>query len=123
MQPILFKLQRLRLNMAGTGIRKRGVAPMRPAMGLPAVKSTLPGVSRDSTGAALAGCTTTLFKVRTNGPFPVFTQIDVQVSDGGGNYSFVVGLDGPYRVTWDLDGAPIRAGISLRTLAGSVDGR
>lgn len=91
---------------------------LRNNLPLPAVSISITGVSRDSAGAALGGCTVTLFKVSTQNGFPVFTQQAVMVSDGSGNYSFVVGADGPYRVTFDLDGAPIRAGLTLKSLAG-----
>jgi len=123
MQPILFTLNRLHLNTAGTGVRKRGIGPMRPSMPLPAIKSSLTGISRDASGAPLGGCTVTLFRVNTASGFPVFTQVDTQVSDGSGNWNFVVGLNGPYRVTYDLDGSPVRAGITLNTLMGTGDGR
>lgn len=84
----------------------------------PALSRVITGVSRDNTGAALGGCTCTLFRVTTNGPETIFTQMATTISDGSGNYSFVVGFDGPYRVTFDLDGAPIRAGLTLKTLDG-----
>jgi hypothetical protein len=47
-----------------------------------------------------------------------YEQVAQTVSDGSGNYSFVVGFDGPYRVTFDLDGSPVRAGLTLNTLSG-----
>ena len=101
------------------GNQPGGLGPFVPAiLPLPALGLTLSGVSRDSTGAALGGVTCTLFKVATAGAFPEFVQQAVTVSDGSGNYSFLVGFDGPYRVTFDLDGAPIRAAITLKTLAG-----
>lgn len=127
MQSIIFTLGGPHLNLNGTGIRRRGVPPNFCGNRLlPAIGSTITGVSRDSTGVALAGCTCILFKV-TQSPNPVtaaqtgattFTQMATTVSDGSGNYSFNVGFDGPYRVTFDLDGAPIRAGITLKTLSG-----
>jgi hypothetical protein len=92
---------------------------------IPAFSASITGVSRDSTGAALGGCTCTLFKV-TESPVnrslgsPVFTQVATTTSDGSGNFSFVVGFDGPYRITFDLNGAPIRAGITLKSLNGVI---
>lgn len=59
-----------------------------------------------------------MFRVTENGATPTFTHIATVISDGSGNYSFVVGFDGPYRVTFDLDGAPIRAGLTLKSLTG-----
>lgn len=112
MRPILFLATGLRGRRAVAHTIPRGRFPM------PAVGYTLSGVSRDSAGAALAGCTCTLFKVATANGLPVFTQLAAMISDGTGNYSFNVGSDGPYRVTFDLDGAPIRAGLTLKTLTG-----
>lgn len=125
MVPILFKLGGPNLNYAGTGRRRGGVPPnLCGTFPLPRAGVTITGVSRDSAGAALAGCTCTLFKV-TQSPVQgtgkgdvVYDQRAQTVSDGSGNYSFVVGFDGPYRVTFDLNGAPIRAGITLDTLSG-----
>lgn len=125
MPPIIFNLGGPHLNLNPVG--RRGVPPnLVGTFLLPRVGVTITGVSRDSTGVALAGCTCILFKV-TQSPNPVtaaqtgattFTQMATTVSDGSGNYSFNVGFDGPYRVTFDLDGAPIRAGITLKTLSG-----
>lgn len=114
-KPILFALK-----------TKMSVVLRARARPLPALGVTITGVSRDSTGTPLAGCTCTLFRV-TDAPTPdpsgrggpVFTQVAVTTSDGSGNYSFVVGFDGPYRVTFDLAGAPVRAGLTLKTLAGT----
>lgn len=116
LQPILFRL--LPIVGGGNGALD-GVSPFHGWMApLPALGSTITGVSRDSTGAALGGCTCTLMRVGTQDTNPIFTQMATTVSDGGGNYSFVVGFDGPYRVMFDLDGAPIRAGLTLKTLSG-----
>lgn len=77
---------------------------------------SIKGVARDSTGAALAGVTCTLFRVN-----PAGTQFDQEgqtVSGADGSYSFSASTPPPYtyRVTWDLPGSPTRAGISLYTL-------
>lgn len=123
MQPLIFTLGGPSRNMRLAG--RRGVPPNFCGNRLlPALGATLSGVSRDSAGVALAGCTCTLFRVTespnlsTGQGVPVFTQVAVTVSDGSGNYSFPVGFDGPYRVTFDLDGAPIRAGLTLKSLSG-----
>jgi len=111
--PILFPLAKL--NLAG----RRGAAPLFAAGRLlPASRVTITGVSRDASGVALGGCLCTLFRVTTNGPLPVYTQLAQVTSDGSGNYAFTVGTNGPYRVTFDLAGAPILAGITLNTLTG-----
>jgi hypothetical protein len=112
---ILFPLR----PVAGADVAFNGVSPwIGHMMPMPAVASTITGVSRDSVGAALGGCTCTLLKVATNNAYPFYTQLGTTVSDGSGNYSFNVGVDGPYRVIFDLDGAPIRAGLTLKTLSG-----
>lgn len=100
---------------------KLGMGP--PVTGfipMPAVKRLLSGVSRDSTGAALPGCTCTLFLVTTDALGRLlYTQMDQTVSDAvTGAYSFNVAQAAAYRVTFDLAGAPIRAGITLDTLKG-----
>ena len=125
MPPILFTLGGPHLNINPVGCL--GVPPnLAGAFPLPRAGVSISGVSRDSAGAALAGCTVTLFKVKKPAPDEAgvtgndsFTQLATTISDGSGNYSFVVGFDGPYRVTFDLDGAPVRAGLTLKTLAGS----
>ena len=77
------------------------------------------GVSRDNTGAALGGCTCTLFNVTTDGSgVDQFTQQAAMVSDANGIFSFSVSTNGNWRVTFDLAGSPIRAGITLKTVTG-----
>lgn len=113
--PLLFRLRPIAAGDNAFG----GMSPFSGSKApLPALSISISGVSRDSSGVALAGCTCTLFKVATNDALPVFTQMASTVSDGSGNFSFVVGFDGPYRVTFDLDGAQIRAGLTVKTLAG-----
>lgn len=120
MQPIIFPLQRLRLNLGGgPQARRKGAPPnLCGKRLLPTVSKTLSGVSRDATGTPLAGCTCTLFRVQTSNGLPTFVQMATMISDGSGNYSFSVGTDGPYRVMFDLDGAPVRAGLTVKTLGG-----
>lgn len=108
----------------------------RSVYGLPAVANSLPsvrgfadgesgglfppvvqiaGVSRDSTGAILGGCTCTLFRVDGTD----FIQEQRTISDPTtGAYVFNVSPTAVYRVTFDLAGAPIRAGITLKSLSG-----
>jgi len=113
MAPLLFGLRKMLVA------NRLGVAPtLAGVMLLPARSGTITGVSRDASGVALAGCLCTLFRVTTNGPLPVYTQLAQVTSDGSGTFTFVVGTDGPYRVTFDLAGAPVRAGITLNTLSG-----
>jgi hypothetical protein len=92
-----------------------------PTLPQPPARLFITGVSRDSTGAPLAGCTCTLFRADTTGPLPVFTQIDSTVSDDYGVFRFYgVGADTRYRVTFDKEGGPALAGITLRNLAGGT---
>lgn len=117
MAPILFLLPRTQRSLnAGAML---GVPPnLCGVFLLPVFGLTIAGVSRDGAGAALGGCTCTLFRVVTTDVVTTFVQLAVTTSDGSGNYSFSVGTDGPYRVTFDLAGSPVRAGISLKSLAG-----
>lgn len=95
-----------------------GLAP------LPAARQLLQGVSRDSVGVALPSCTCTLFRVTTDDlGRKVYTQVDQTVSDAvTGAYSFPVSGDAQYRVTYDLAGAPTRAGLTLNSLVGDPFG-
>ena len=93
---------------------------------LPTASVSIVGVSRDSTGAALGACTCTLFRVinvtdadTTGKGTTQYTQVSQTVSDGSGNYSFIVGFDGPYRVTFDKAGSPNLAGLTLNSLGGN----
>lgn len=100
------------------GQRPLGVGPLIASMPLPAVRQLIQGVSRDNTGVALPSCTCTLFRVDVNGDgVKTYTQVGQTISDPiTGAYCFVVGSIANHRVTFDLDGAPIRAGITLNTL-------
>ena len=120
--PILFPLVRRQsirsVRQVGNPRLLRGIVP------LPAASVSITGVSRDSAGAPLGGCTCTLFRVRESvsdgtgkGSYQ-YEQVAQTVSDGAGNYTFVVGFAGPYRVTFDLDGAPDLAGLTINTLSG-----
>ena len=105
-------------------IKQKTAIAMARAHPLPTASVTLTGQSLDSTGAVLGFVTCTLFKVsyRVGADSlgsTVYTQIAQTTSDASGNYTFVVGFDGPYRVTFDLNGTPIRAGLTLNTLMGA----
>lgn len=95
----------------------------RTALGLPRppmtwrqfAKSTgsfsLSGVSRDSTGAALAACTVLVFNAHTN------EFIGQTVSDGSGNWSVVVPTNSPRHFVVEYKaGSPDVAGTSVNTL-------
>ena len=71
------------------------------------------GVTRDSTGAALGGCTVKLFNAATD----VLTQ--TTTSDGSGNYSFIVDKTQSWYVVSYKPGAPDVAGTTVNTLVGA----
>ena len=74
------------------------------------VPQTISGVTRDSTGNALAGCSVWLFDTRTK------AFLDEEISDGSG--AFVFGFSGPcFVVAYSASGAV--AGVTLNTLAGA----
>jgi len=69
------------------------------------------GVTKDSTGAALGGCTVTLFKTVDNRPCAT------TVSDASGNYSF--SIDGNSEARFAVSyksGSPDVAGTTVNTL-------
>lgn len=74
------------------------------------------GVTRNSTGSALGGCTVELFK---NDATDTFLQ--VTTSDGSGNYQFVVSDNATtYWVRAYLPGSPDVFGTTLNTLTAVV---
>jgi len=97
-------------------MRPAVVHPIKPLPVLPAQSIT--GVSRDSNGNPLGGCTCSLLRVVNTGSTPLFVHVDTTVSDGSGNYSFRASAGFLYRVTFDLAGSPDRAGITTKTLQG-----
>lgn len=75
-----------------------------------AVNDVLSGVSRDSTGAPLAGCTVNLFRTVDN------SFVDSTVSDGSGAWSIPTMARGPFFLVEYLAGSPDRFGTSPNTL-------
>lgn len=76
--PILFPLNTLR-----PGSKSLGVPPtMRGALPLPAVGFRISGVTRDSLGSPLAGCSVALYRTADD------RLVDRVVSDAGGAYAF-----------------------------------
>lgn len=71
------------------------------------------GVTKDSAGAALGGCTVMLFNTVTN------AVEQTQVSDGSGNYSFVVDKTRAWYAVAYKVGAPDVAGTTVNMLAGA----
>lgn len=112
--PILFKLRVLRCLDVG----EDGVGPWLGSVPLPVLPTvTLAGVTRDNTGAVLPNCEVELYRRDQDQTFGIF--VARAVSDGSGNFSFVVGPGQQYQHIAYLAGSPDRAGISLRTLAGA----
>jgi hypothetical protein len=73
---------------------------------------TITGVTKDSAGVALGGCTVDLMLTASD------TKVDTQVSDGSGNYSFGA-TGGPYYIVAYKKGVPDVAGTTVDTLTGS----
>lgn len=71
------------------------------------------GVTRDAGGVALASCAVELFNTATD------AKEQAAVSDGGGNYSFVVDKTQRYYVVAYKAGAPDLSGTTINTLAGT----
>lgn len=73
---------------------------------------TITGVTKDSAGVALGGCTVDLMLTASD------TKVDTQTSDGSGNYSFAA-TGGPYYIVAYKKGVPDVSGTSVDTLKGS----
>ena len=106
-------------NKGPVGVRafvtQDGACPVFPERNL-----QIAGVTRDSTGAALGGCSVQLFDVISDAPAG-----PVVVSDANGNYVIPIpkGLSQLQTTTWRLvtykAGAPDVTGTSVNTLVGS----
>lgn len=75
--------------------------------------NTLSGVTRDSGGSSLGGCTVWLFKSSDK------SYVDSTTSDGSGNYSFTVGAGIEHFIRIHKDGSPNVFGTSDDDLTGS----
>lgn len=75
--------------------------------------ATITGVTRDSAGAALGGCTVQLFRTIDDA-----FRSEV-VSDGSGNYVLYPDVTGPFYVVAYKAGAPDVAGTTVNTLVGT----
>jgi hypothetical protein len=109
MQPILFNLRK---RFGGTTL---GVGPtLLGTLPLPAAYFRIGGITKDSTGAALGGCTVKLFRTADD------VEVDQTLSDGGGNYEFRSSAPAKfyYAVAYK-PGAPDVAGTTVNTLAGA----
>jgi hypothetical protein len=105
-QPIIFTL----IGKA----RRGGMCPLMPGMTPPpATKLLISGVTKDSSGAALAGCTVSLYRTSDD------VLMEKTNSDGSGAYRFsAVGLSETYYVVAYKAGSPDVAGTTVNTLTG-----
>lgn len=110
MAQIIFSLAELRNR---TPFRL-GVGPsFQGSLPLPVQKLIISGVTKDSTGVALASCNVSLYRT-SDGAF-----MESVVSDGSGNYSFsTVGLAQNYYVLAYKAGSPDVAGTTSNALVG-----
>lgn len=110
----LFRLQRA--FRARNGMIQKGVPPLRFGLRPPPTYPLLliSGVTKDSTGAALASCTVDLYRTIDK------TWQQTVVSDGSGNYVFspVNNGNGPFYIVAYKAGAPDVAGTTVNTLLG-----
>jgi hypothetical protein len=114
--PIIFPLlEGARGGMANQS-RPRGMAPRRAKMGIPRFPSmTISGVTRDSAGVPLAACRVELFRSSDD------VKVGETTSDGGGNYTFRVGLGQQYYAIAYQGGSPDLAGTTVNTMEGVRD--
>jgi hypothetical protein len=76
--------------------------------------SRITGITKDSAGAVLGGCTVRLFRTADD------VEVDQAVSDAGdGTYSVGVPTDDTYYCVAYLPGSPDVAGTTVNTLTGS----
>jgi hypothetical protein len=111
LQPVVFAMSEARAVRGG----RLGVGPSwQGRIPLPATYQRLTGVSKDSSGSVLAGCTVMAFRTADN----VF--LGQTISDGNGNYDFrLPSLDAAYLVLYKA-GAPDVAGTTVNTLVGGT---
>lgn len=71
------------------------------------------GITKDSTGAALGGCTVNLFDTELN------LLLKTMVSDSNGNYSFQTAPGKSFYIVAYKAGPPDVSGTTVNTLVGS----
>lgn len=114
---ILFPIAGSYRNLAS--MSRKGIAPNFCGGRLLPIQPPIyiTGVSKDSTGAVLPSCMMNLFRVDTVNGNKVYVFVGRVISDGSGNYSFLVSLGNVYRVTGD-NAAETVCGITLNSLQG-----
>jgi len=99
----------LRLDLAnGCGRSKACPRFTRPAFTGAFIAS---GVTRDGAGAALGSCTVDLFEAHAPGDVPRW--VGRTVSDGSGNFSFIVSSNATLYWARAVNGAGALAGVTL----------
>jgi hypothetical protein len=107
----------VRTELPVTMLMRRGVLMQDSGI----VRYTIDGVTRNGAGAALAGCTVTLFDA---GELAVGWNPDAMadpvaattVSDGAGQFHFEVRTPGNYQMQAYLSGSPDLAGVTVNTV-------
>ena len=79
-------------------------------MGGSGTLAAIRGVTRDATGAPLAGCVVHLFRTADD------VKIGTTTSDAGGNYAFLLAPGIPCYCVAYLAGTPDRCGTTINTL-------
>lgn len=87
--------------------------------GLLGPKSVIAGITKNSSGAPLAGCTVKIYATATDTVRSDVTGAGVQVSDANGAYSFEMNDATTSYCRAYLPGAPDVAGTTVNTLVGS----
>lgn len=87
--------------------------PIRSAPMSDYIQARITGITKDSAGAVLGTCSVKLFRTSDN------AFLFETISDGSGNYSFIIGEAGPFYVVSYKVGAPDVAGTTLNTLVGT----
>lgn len=108
LQPIIFKLQRLR-------VLGKGVSPLRGLALLPAQPFRIFGITKDLNGTALSSCTVHLFRTVDD------LEIDIVTSDANGNYEFrsASAAYSYYAVAYKAGGTDV-FGTTINTLIGTA---
>jgi hypothetical protein len=100
------------LGRSGTG-RIGGIAKAFRSQPFSPLSAYVTGITKDSAGAALGGCTVHLFRTADD------MEVDQRVSDGSGNYSLICAGSGTFYVVAYKAGGPDVAGTTVNTLIGS----
>jgi hypothetical protein len=98
-------------NLTGRTVINRGqIGTIQYRLEGPRKTTTITGVSRDNSGAALGSCVVEL--LQSGGDILVQSTI----SDASGNFTFINPGSGPFLIRAYKDGAPNLAGVSDRNL-------